>query len=436
MMNIEICKTIDDKEGFVGVKIENKKTKVYFPYGYPVRLLKGANDIVLKKEIRYLLYSLVGTKADAKLNSQSFLSDENSYLYDCIYLIEDFLDKGVYLEDEIISSFKSNGKINWKKTIKNQMPMIDMKNGKISGVLFNNTYRQKNIKKENIISLLELEALKIAKENIGFLYPDFYVKETGICDYKVYLPYLKNEISHVFTDTKKRIYESIINILDNKGKKDAPVSFKIGTYDYHIVWENMLRKVYGTIDEKKYFPETTYTLKTKNDNSLKRLVVSNMRPDLLFKPKDKSEYYIIDAKYYKYCETNNDSSTLPASESISKQIIYQQKIEEQLLSSGDLTRNFIMVNEPVHSMFILPYDKSNYDGEEFLPSSIKELAFKGFGSIEAKQSFDKTYIIALAFKDTKDLITEFNEGRKYHYFNQYTQLQIGYENYKNDFKKL
>lgn len=433
-MKIELCKTIDSIDSFVGIKIENGITKVYFPYGYPVEESKKLNDLELRKQIRYLLYTISGTKADIKLNTQIAMSEESNYLYDCMYLIEEFFKNGIYKDKKQVSTTISNGKINWKRTINKQIPLISNQNNTISSIYFKNIYKDKYIFEESLVSQLHLFALEIAKNNVGFLYSDFYIDKPELDQPDKMICILIDRMKKTFIDSEKKLFEAIVNVILNKGKKYTPVSFKMGTTSYHVVWENMLRKVYGTLDESKFFPMTTYTLKRKGMNSLNRVVLSTMRPDLLFKPKNRNEYYVIDAKYYKYFESNFDSNNLPASESISKQIIYQQKIEEQLVREKVFTQNYLIIKKPVRSMFILPYNKNKFSTDEYISSSINELAFKGFGTIETNQFGNQTYSISLAFKDTKDLIIEYNEGRKYHYDSQYENIVTSFEEYNDVIK--
>jgi len=430
-MDIVFKKSTEDEHGFVGIKIENGKTKIFFPYGYPIDELTNEEEKEQKKQIRYLMYSICESKIKTNIYSKSSDIDGTDFLYDCIFLVEDYLNNGLYQERKKTESLNTNGRVNWKKTLTNQTPMINFDNGKVCSVYFNNLYKNKTTKFDNIYTYLEIEALKIAKNVIGFLYPDFYIKNSGISNPEDLIPILKNKMIHTFNDREKRLFDSIINIIMDNKNNISPHSIRLGTTNYEVVWERMLRKVYGNADESRFFPKTTYVLKNKISGKLETKIVSNMMPDLLFVSKDTKEYYVIDAKYYAYCENYHNVNSLPKSDSISKQIIYQQKIEEQLISRNIYSEEEIKKYKPVKSMFILPYNKNTIQIDDYLPTSIFNLSFKGFGTIEAKGINNRLFKIGLAFKDTKDLITEYNEGRKYHYTNQYFELIEAYANYYN-----
>ena len=67
-------------------------------------------------------------------------------------------------------------------------------------------YKNKYVNVDNIITHLEIEALKKAKELIGFLYPDFYLSKAKILNPEKHLHVLKNKISKTFDDRKKRLF--------------------------------------------------------------------------------------------------------------------------------------------------------------------------------------------------------------------------------------
>ena len=257
-MDIVFKKSTEDEHGFVGIKIENGKTKIFFPYGYPIDELTNEEEKEQKKQIRYLMYSICESKIKTNIYSKSSDIDGTDFLYDCIFLIEDYLNNGLYQERKKTESLNTNGRVNWKKTLTNQTPMINFDNGKVCSVYFNNLYKNKTTKFDNIYTYLEIEALKIAKNVIGFLYPDFYIKNSGISNPEDLIPRLKNKMIHTFNDREKRLFDSIINIIMDNKNNISPHSIRLGTTNYEVVWERMLRKVYGNADESRFFPKTTY----------------------------------------------------------------------------------------------------------------------------------------------------------------------------------
>ena len=78
-----------------------------------------------KREAQKIIALLKRVRRDYLQNGKS---GELFQFYSMVWLIQDYIDHGYYIETEVISSNASSGKINWKKTIKRNSILFDHNN--------------------------------------------------------------------------------------------------------------------------------------------------------------------------------------------------------------------------------------------------------------------------------------------------------------------
>lgn len=115
-------------DSFIGLKIKNNIIDFYYPESYQRTDYKSNF-----KEFRKDVLAILGTIKIAKTLSlnktkiESSLSNDNFAILSYLWIIKDYLNNGLYVNRE--KEFKTNqrGKINWKRTMKNQ-PIISGNN--------------------------------------------------------------------------------------------------------------------------------------------------------------------------------------------------------------------------------------------------------------------------------------------------------------------
>jgi hypothetical protein len=146
----------------------------------------------------------------------------------------------------------------------------------------------------------------------------------------------------------------------------------------------MLRLVYGNRDDlDSFYPKGQYHI----DGEAAEIDSSVLRPDVVSQIGE--NFYILDAKYYKYGESG-DTKELPNTGSISKQIIYGKSIADK---TGKSTTN----------IFVFPWkvdkEKTKYSGYAYLSKDTQ---------LEVKR-YHKIYLVLL---DTNQLIDSFLSSQK------------------------
>ena len=125
-----------DGDCFVGIKADFENVMVYFPIGYQL----PKTDKEVRKDIRHLIQVLseFTTKHDRLISMQKFTASQtvdfpiNAYRT----VIEYYLDTGnYYIETDPVYKTSQRGNQHWPKTLKNQMPLVQTKNG-VSNFIF------------------------------------------------------------------------------------------------------------------------------------------------------------------------------------------------------------------------------------------------------------------------------------------------------------
>ncbi len=322
---------IDTGEDFVGLKVTNEGFKVIFPYGY---ILPTGTDDSVRTEILDLLKTISLTKKYYGNNLGSDpLSDVNKPFMACLTLLDDYFSNGLIKKIDYRYERDGSGRIDWHRTFK-VTPWIT----KSLGLFFPHVYTKVGLQEEDLLTQIEARCLNIAYEQIGWLLGKIDVPSSLVKDLKPYIPYLTKILSNTFVDRKKLLLQSMIEISENQGSNDLSFSKDFGTNSYFAVWEYMIRKVYGNVDESRFFPKGYYVM---DDGS--KYPASDLRPDVVNITKD-DVCYIIDAKYYKYGITHNGFD-LPQTSSIQKQFAYEDYAKR--------IGNF----REIKSLFILPTNR-------------------------------------------------------------------------------
>ena len=376
--------TIDDN--YVGIKFIDEEVKVYFPLGYEI----PEENAECRKSIINLMKTIsIGNRlinSDSKLSMNNGKEDEipfNSF----IWIINDYLNNGLYTDKEKVYKQNQNGKINWKKTLNTKFYISG------NNAVYLNPYVEKNTLEDNIITDIHAYCVKVSVEYIGWIFGNIPVPENNIvenrCNY--YITILNKEIIHSFDDRKKTLLINMKKILELSGGSNKSKLKNYGTTQYEYIWEYMVNEVYGNENVDKYFPNSKYHL-LGFDNVI---AASSLRPDSILSVE--KDIYILDSKYYKYGITRNPLH-LPNTDSVQKQITYGEHIETNY--------NY----EKIYNAFILPYNK--YKNPFELSNNIEYVGFSESSWKNKKSSkyYERVSVILIDTKYLIDCYTRCNDN--------------------------
>lgn len=367
----------DKKEyNYIGIDFQNNDSQFIFP---PKYLKKGElTEKDKQKEAKKIILLL------KKIRQEYLLNGNNSELFQfnsMIWLIQDYIEHGYYVETEHLSSFSSNGKIDWKKTIKNNS--IFFANGEI---IYNEFVRDRIIIDDSqILTQIYKACLNFSVAKLGFL---FGIGQTENSVYNIdrdnafLIFYLENELNKTFKDYKKQLLNHLILIITAQNSKQKNNSFSIYDTEFEYVFEALINKIFGTENVKEFYNSYSYYIQEQNPSA------SKLRPDTIMKDDKNKTYYILDAKYYNYGYSKNFSD-LPQSSAISKQVAYNHYLRENLKEDEKGVYN-------IKSVFIFPFSKEN--GDDYL---------KYIGYAKRDNNPNKDDQVQIVLVDLKVLIDKF-----------------------------
>ncbi|HBV23514.1 MAG TPA: hypothetical protein DEB42_07010 [Jeotgalicoccus sp.] len=317
------------EDNFVGIKVEDNKFSIHFPLGYG--LGDTTFDVIKDVELLFKVLRRYGRKDGM---SKSGFSETNLVerlpLYSYLDIYKYFLKFGYFQETEDIFQRNGSGKTMWDKTIKLNTPY---KSGD-EYYYFDFIKQKKDIDHDHIITNIHKYCLNEAYNKIGWLYnmviPE---KPKSKINIEIMIIELNKRIKNTFKTVDKELFKNLKNILMSLDFS-ANSLLEYGTYHFEYVWENMIDDVLGEKDKENYFPRTSWEILDMGPKHNRVL-----EPDTIFK--DDDFIVVIDAKYYRYSETDK-LNDLPASSSINKQITYGEYVHNKYK------------NMTVYSAFLLP----------------------------------------------------------------------------------
>lgn len=371
-------------DSFVGIKIRNDIVHIYYPESYRISDENFSHDVLdLLKTI-----SIAKTNSNDRGKIESSLSKNDSFaLVSYLWIINDFLYNGIYTNREKVYKLNQTGRIDWKRTLKNQ-PIISKSN-----VIYKDITVEVSNKMDNLIVEIHKFCVNKCLEYIGWLYnlksTIVYAKPINETLKKLYINTVKKELDNTFDDNKKLRFNHMLKVLSGVDMESKNDEFIYGVDSYYYIFERMVDSIFSSRDDIKEFnPRANWFLKK---NNYKKIKSSNLRPDTILI--DKDILYILDSKFYRFGFTC-DEKDLPETTSIQKQITYGEYIEKLKYEGIKDIRN----------AFILPYDKLN---NKFGYSNILE--YIGYATSEWKDN-DKNHEVIHAFLiDLSHVIKTYNK---------------------------
>lgn len=328
--NLNKDKTVTSK--VCGISIINNQTYLFLPKGVNEKL-RSDNKLKLARKV---FKSLLKYKDTIRLSHEEneWLGKENNEIQsiDNIgWLINDYFNHGLYKEEYKKQENNGNGKIDWARTIKLKLPIINN-----SEFLYLDLITNKNqINNNSIISAIHNNIIFECCNDFGWLYD----KKTNLA--KIELPLtienqiivLKRKLRETFSGYEINLLQKMIIYLEEV--KNGSIEFNLLTPYYYYVWEVMIKDAFGHNDKlQNYVPKPYWDIDGK-------IHKTKQIPDVLI---DKGKnLIIIDAKYYSII--TNEVKKFPGWESIVKQMYYN-------LSLYDLYDN-------IQNIFFMPETLSN-----------------------------------------------------------------------------
>lgn len=332
----------EDGDHFVGIKADSDNAMVYFPIGY--KLPETEQD--LRQDILHLISILAEftDRTDRALQMQKFGALQsvdfpiNAYMEVINYFME---QNGYYTEKVAEYKDGDRGKIDWPRTLRQKRPLIQA-NGMPAYVEY--IVRVSSPNDKNMITQIHKFCVYESFVKLGWLFTPYLPEKPTIQrNDKKFLMLLREKLANTFNDKDKRLFQSMIAMLEYMDEKTREKQFYFGTDRFEYVWEKLIDRVFGDKNKVDYFPKTRWALRSGRSRTNAAL-----EPDTIMLHDGK--IFVIDAKFYKFGISGNPAD-LPESSSINKQITYGEYIATQ-----ERFRARYGDEVPVYNAFLMPYN--------------------------------------------------------------------------------
>lgn len=372
----------------VGLKImenknDNTRFKFFFPGNYfPQECYKDEKILIdedeLRNDIKNLLTAIYKSNLSQISNNQS-IKTEDCPIDSIFWLMRDYIEKGYYIEKETIYKKENAGKIDWKKTIKDNNFLLDNN----YNIVYSKFITKHIVNAEtSLITFIHKYCVYSAIELFGFLYDlDLKSAEKPEIDEETtskefMLNILKNEYYKSFLDSKKELLLNMIKMIEWKTYGQSGFDmFSTTENKFKITFEYLVNENFSNVNElEQYYPLGKWSINGKDSD------FTYLREDSIYdfskNNKNDKGIFIIDAKYYKYAYyKQSNPNTLPKTSSVAKQIIYGEAVESK------------KSDYEVYNIFIIP----------FCSSDEKNIIYVGHAYGDWRKN-DKTYDKIYTFK--------------------------------------
>ena len=315
------------KKSLVGVAMGVNMPHVYFPLEY--RLPDENDDDDIRKCAIDLLFVIEDCKRkhanEGDLADESLISKSHWPIWAYNTLISAFIEsEHLYQKSHTICCQSNNGKISWRETTKNCIRRSSLI------ILPSHIVKRKlQFISDSEIALVHKYCLQISLAYIGWIYR-IEVDRASKCN----MPFTKDyclqlidkEFKSTNIDSNLLLLRAMRDIIAGDTGFNSHRQAAIGTKSFHVVWEMLVREVFGNEDEKRYFAGATWLFISDK----KQLNTHNLRPDCAMK--SSRDLFIIDAKYYK---PSAKSAHLPQIADINKQVSYGA-IASHVIANSDI----------------------------------------------------------------------------------------------------
>lgn len=315
---------------FVGILIVKDKVIFCMP-----KYVKNSDKKTIVKQLLSLFgeYSKREKLDEDELESIGSIDSKNTYnmLSVLIFILNDYLENGLYSNEKNICVLNGEDEINWLKTIDELQPLINEGEPVYLEYFTNftendeeNYFRQlhRYILNESTKKLNELGLI----EFLGFEPINFEIDADTLGTPDSILSRISNELNVQFVNRKQLLLKAMASFISNEKMEtdNFTISF-YGTRSFHVVWEKIcgyiLDNKYDTV--KKLIAQPRWT--TLNGKVHK---AATLIPDIISITND--SFIISDAKYYSIKLTNDKLEGNPGVEDVTKQYLYQLAFGEYI----------------------------------------------------------------------------------------------------------
>lgn len=385
------CAVSDEQsDSFVGMRFEDGKPRVVFPRGHSI----ADDDKECRRDVINLLSVLkrFSDKRDGDTAGKGVSSPVDFPLSSYLYLVQDFLRNGYYVERELKFVRADRGKISWKRTIQQERPILS--NG--SPVYLNFRTMRQRVNDTALITQIHRYCVYLGFQLLGWLYlsPDYLPpKPTIAYNRRLFVSTLQNALNNTFNDSKRELFKCMLNIVQESPDTSNLRNFSVGVDKFEHVWERLVDHVFGigSEEKQKFYPKAKWHI--LNSETAADSTTVPLRPDTIML--HGRNVYILDAKYYIF-GISQKVQDLPGASDIQKQITYGRYVHETL---PELDTQFI--HDLVFNSFVLP---CRLGGDEFTISTmaVGTADWERYGP----NAPDYLYVLAIGM-DTKWLITNY-----------------------------
>lgn len=382
-------------DSFVGIKIIGNEIHLYYPETYRF----DPNSDFVRIDIINLLRTISIAKTASAETSRAYNSHTKNgefALMSYLWVINDYLQNGFYVNREKIYKTNQSGRVNWKRTLQTQPIISNVPNSTHKNIIYPNLIVEVKNSVDNLLVEIHKYCVKKSIAFIGWLFnlneSRIETKPVNETILKVYLSTLQSELEKTFDDDKRLRLAHLKNVLIGLTERKDEDGFVYGVDSYYYVFERMIDSIFGTVKDMRDFrPKANWKL-VRND---KETPSSELRPDTII-IKD-NDVYILDSKFYRFGFTGKESD-LPETTSIQKQITY-----------GDYLKMNVdkMAINNIYNAFLLPYDKVN-GGEEGQFKSDKDIQYIGYAKSSWKNNEQNHEIIHTFLIDLKHVVDTWN----------------------------
>ncbi len=279
---------------------------------------------------------------------ETFGSVDSNYSYNMLsvimFLMNDYLENGLYFNEKNICIVNGDNEINWLKTIDEIQPLVS--EGEPIYLEYYTDVTQND--EENYFRQLhryilsectkKLEYLGLT-EFLGFEPIIFEVDEDSLGTPQGIISRINNELNIQFINRKQLLLKAMASFIakEKMESSDLTISF-YGTRSFHVIWEKVcgyvLNNKYKNV--KKLIAQPKWTTKSGTEHNASTLI-----PDIVSITND--SFIISDAKYYSIKLTEDVLSGNPGVEDVTKQYLYQLAFNEYIkVKRFKIVRNMLL----------------------------------------------------------------------------------------------
>lgn len=320
-----VIRTAENGQDATGIKLGKDGetlTEIIVPKYYMPEMMKAVEDLTKaeKKKLKQLVRAWKKYQGRLKTKNNGIMEGLGvNYDFGVVFwLIQDFLENGLYMELEYTEKLSNVGKIDFPRTIKKCRPTI-LEDGPLYLPYITRT---KKLADEDLVRNTQVLVLNDIAQKIGWLIGfSVHIPVTGIrggLDKAAVLK-LKMAKNNSYHTRKLKLIDNLIQYLTmlNLVGNEENNLFVSNVYKF---WEDMIADVIGNVDhatlDRIFYIRHRYVDRRTGAVYKMPRDFSPLMPDAVFM-KDR-DIVILDAKYY-------DKISLPTNDDITKQFAYMRK---------------------------------------------------------------------------------------------------------------